>query len=121
METRVAQALARGGVIDVTTTGSRSGEPRRIEIVLHNIDGRLYISGRPSPRKRKWIANLEADPSLTIHLKQSVHADLPARARIIDDESERRSVLGHVAQAWNVRDVEPMVSQSPLIEVTLAP
>jgi len=121
MEARIAQALEKGGVIDITTTGSRSGEPRRIEIVLHNIDGRLYISGRPSPHKRKWIANLEADPSLTIHLKQSVHADLPARARIVSDEPERRSVLAYVARNWNVRDVEPMVRQSPLIEVTLAP
>jgi deazaflavin-dependent oxidoreductase (nitroreductase family) len=119
MEPRIAQALEKGGVIDITTTGSRSGEPRRIEIVLHNIGGRLYISGRPSPRKRKWIANLEADPRLTVHLKRSVRADLPARARIIDDEGERRSVLEHVARAWNVRDVDPMVKQSPLIEVTL--
>jgi deazaflavin-dependent oxidoreductase (nitroreductase family) len=119
MEPRIGQALEKGGVIDITTTGSRSGEPRRIEIVLHNIDGRLYISGRPSPHKRKWIANLEADPRLTVHLKRSVRADLPARARIIRDETERRSVLGHVARAWNVRDVEPMVKHSPLIEVTL--
>jgi deazaflavin-dependent oxidoreductase (nitroreductase family) len=119
MEAKVAQALEQGGVIDITTTGRRSGEPRRVEIVLHNIDGRLYISGRPSPRKRKWITNLEADPRLTVHLKRSVHADLPATARIIEDEKERRTVLEHVARAWNVRDVEPMVRQSPLIEVTL--
>jgi deazaflavin-dependent oxidoreductase (nitroreductase family) len=119
MEARIAQALERGGVIDITTTGRRSGEPRRIEIVLHNIGGRLYISGRPSPRKRKWIANLEAEPNFTVHLKRPVQADLPARARIIADEAERRSVLEHVARAWNVRDLEPMVRQSPLIEVTL--
>ena len=47
MEARIAQALEKGGVIDITTTGSRSGEPRRIEIVLHNIDGL-----RQSPRAR---------------------------------------------------------------------
>ena len=121
LDDRVRQALTRSQLIDMTTTGRTSGEPRRIEIVLHNIDGRLYISGRPSPHKRKWIANLEADPRLTVHLKRSVRADLPARARIISDETERRSVLGHVARAWNVRDVEPMVRHSPLIEVTPDP
>lgn len=119
MDEKVREALARGGVIDITTTGRQSGQPRRIEIVLHGIDGRLYISGRPSPHKRKWIANLEADPHFTLHLKRSLRADLPASARIISDEAERRSVLAQVARTWNVRDVEPMVRSSPLIEVTI--
>ena len=45
----VDAALERGHTIDITTTGRRSGEPRRIEIVFHNVDGRIYISGVPSP------------------------------------------------------------------------
>lgn len=120
METRIEQALAGGGLIDITTTGRRTGKPRRLEIVLHNIGGRLYISGRPSPRKRQWIANLEANPGITVHLKRAVSADLPASARIITDQAERRSVLAQVARAWGVRDVETMVRYSPLIEVTIA-
>jgi deazaflavin-dependent oxidoreductase (nitroreductase family) len=120
METRIEQALAGGGLIDITTTGRRTGKPRRLEIVLQNIGGRLYISGRPSPRKRQWIANLEANPGITVHLKRAVSADLPASARIITDQAERRSVLAQVARAWGVRDVETMVRYSPLIEVTIA-
>ena len=32
-----------------TNTGQKTGTARRIEIVFHNIDGRIYISGIPSP------------------------------------------------------------------------
>ncbi len=114
----VAKALSHGGVIDITTTGRRTGAPRRIEIAFHNIDGRIYISGMPSPQRRKWLSNLDADPRLTFHLKGAVKADLPAVARVIEDEGERRDVLPHVARAWKRNDVDVMVRQSPLIEVT---
>ena len=43
MDPAIRQALSRGQVIDITTTGRRTGIPRRIEIVFHNIDGRIYI------------------------------------------------------------------------------
>ena len=114
----IRAALERGHTIDITTIGRRTGEPRRIEIVFHNIDGRIYISGTPSPRKRRWLANLEADPHLTFHLKSRVRADLPATARVITDEGERRVILPHVARNWRRNDVETMVRYSPLIEVT---
>jgi len=70
------RALRRGHTIDITTTGRRSGQPRRIEIVFHNFDGRIYITGRPSRQTRAWIHNLEADPRFTFHLKGAVRADL---------------------------------------------
>lgn len=115
----VREALARGGVIDITTVGRRTGQQRRIEIVFHNIDGRIYISGTPSPRPRDWLSNLEAQPEFTFHLKRPVRADLAAKARVIDDEPERRQVLPHVARTWGRNDLEAMVRRSPLIEVTL--
>lgn len=115
----IRDALARGHTIDITTTGRRSGEPRRKEIVFHNIDGRLYISGIPRPKKRDWLLNLEADPHLTFHLKETVQADLPATARVIEDEAERRTVLAAVARNWQRDDLEAMVRESPLIEVTI--
>jgi deazaflavin-dependent oxidoreductase (nitroreductase family) len=115
----IRRALERGHVIDMTTTGRRSGEPRRIEIVFHNIGGRLYISGMPRRRKRDWLANLEANPRFTLHLKGPVTADLAATARVIADEAERREVLPHIARAWKRDDLEEMVRHSPLIEVTI--
>lgn len=111
-------ALSRGHTIDITTTGRRSRRPRRIEIVFHNIDGRIYISGIPARNKRDWLLNLEANPDFTFHLKGRVTADLPATARVITDQTERREVLPHIARNWGRNDLEQMVRYSPLIEVT---
>jgi deazaflavin-dependent oxidoreductase (nitroreductase family) len=120
VDQEIRRALSHGQTIDITTTGRRSGLPRRIEIVFHNFDGRIYISGLPSRRKRAWIANLEADPHLTLHLKgRRVTADLPATARVITDPEERQAVLTRVAAVWRRQDVDTMVRFSPLIEVTV--
>jgi deazaflavin-dependent oxidoreductase (nitroreductase family) len=120
LDDRVREALSRGHTIDITTTGRRTGEPRRIEIVFHNIEGRIFISGTPRNRTRAWIHNLESDPHLTFHLKGPVTADLPATARVITDEAERRRVSEWIATyAWKGQDVEAMVAASPLIEVTI--
>ena|SRR5256885_1396848 len=110
-------ALERGHTIDITTTGRRSGQPRRIEIVFHNIEGRIYISGIPRPSKRDWLLNLEGDPRFTFHLKGRTTVDLPATARVIDDEAERLRILPHIARAWKRNDLDQMVRYSPLIEV----
>ncbi len=119
MDDRIQQVLDHGQTIDITTTGRRSGLPRRIEIVFHNFDGRIYISGMPSRKKRAWLANLEADPKLTIHLKGQVPADLAATARVIDDDAERRRIMPLVANAWRRTDLEQMIAWSPLIEVVI--
>ena len=74
----VSDALRRGGRVDITTRGRKTGAPRRLEIVFHNIDGVLYITGRPGPRG--WLANLLAEPRFTLHLKGGVNVDLPATA-----------------------------------------
>jgi deazaflavin-dependent oxidoreductase (nitroreductase family) len=117
----ISEALQKGQLVDITTTGRLTGEPRRIEIVFHNIGGRFYISGMPSPKRRSWLANVEANPSFILHLEKGVQADLPAAARVIDDESERRTVLHHVARTWGRDDVDTMVRQSPLIEAKIQP
>jgi deazaflavin-dependent oxidoreductase (nitroreductase family) len=120
MDDPIRSALSRGGSVDITTTGRTTGRPRRIEIVFHRIDGRMWISGLPSGRRRSWLANLAADPHLTVHLKGPIAvADLPATARIVEDPVERRTILERVARAWRRTDVDRMVAQSPLIEVLL--
>jgi deazaflavin-dependent oxidoreductase (nitroreductase family) len=121
MDDTIRAALDHSGVIDITTTGRRSGEARRIEIFIHNLGGRLVISGMPMPgRTRAWLHNLEADPALTIHLKgPHAVADVPATARVIKDPSERRELLTGVAANWKRRDLDVMVEHSPLIEVTV--
>ena len=121
MDDSVARALRRGHRIDITTTGRRSGLPRRIEIVFHVIDGRIYISGMPrADRTRAWLLNLQADPHLTFHLLRPA-ADLPATARVITDERERRALFTEIVRTWTGQDVETMTRHSPLIEVTFGP
>ena len=119
MNDAIRAALTQGGLIDLTTTGRRTGEPRRIEIVLHVIDGRIVISGIPRRQKRAWLANIEADPRVTVHLKRDVVADLPGAARVVIDERERRELLAHVARTWGRDDLDVMVRYSPLIEIIL--
>lgn len=114
---RIRSALQQGGVIDITTTGRTSGEPRRIEIVFFNVDGRVCISGMPGTRG--WLANLGADPAFTFHLKKGVQADLPATARIILDPDERRPIIENVVRAWKREpQLDAFLADAPLIEVT---
>ena len=118
LDQRIQDALARGGVIDITTKGRKTGQPHRIEIVFHNVGGRLYVSGMPG-FKRSYIANLTADPHFTFHLKGPVRADLAATARVITDDAERREVLPHIARIWKRDDLPVMIESSPLFEVTI--
>lgn len=112
----IARALHRGGVIDITTTGRKSGRPRRIEIVFFHVDGHVYITGFPGTRS--WVANLRADPRFTFHLKKDVVADLPATARQVTDTVERTAVLEVALRVWRREHrLEEFVVGAPLVEV----
>ena len=113
-------ALNHSQVIDLTTTGRRTGQPRRIEIFLHHDDGRLFISGAPrADRTRDWIHNIGADPHVVVHLKKSVVADVPATARVVTDPDERRPLIELAARRWGRTDLTEMLRHSPLIVLTL--
>ena len=113
-------ALNQSQVIDLTTTGRRTGQPRRIEIFLHHDDGRLYITGMPrADRTRDWIHNIAADPHVVVHLKQSVVADVPATARVVTDLDERRPFIEAAARRWRRTDVPEMLQHSPLIVLSV--
>ncbi len=120
MDDQIRRALAHGHTIDITTTGRVSGLPRRLEIVFHNIDGRIYITGMPrADRERAWLRNLAADPHLTFHLKGAFEADLSASARLVTDTAERTRIAEWVAaNAWKGQDPAAMVAHSPMIEIT---
>lgn len=121
MDERIFDALHRSQVIDLTTTGRRTGRPRKIEIFLHEDDGRLFISGIPrADRTRDWIHNVTADPRVVLHLKQAVTVDIPATARVVTDVAERRPLMAAAAAHWGRTDVDEMVRHSPLIVLTVA-
>jgi len=109
-------ALHVSQVIDMTTTGRRTGQPRRIEIFLHDKDGQLFISGMPrADRTRDWIHNITADPHVVVHLKGSVVADIPATARVVTDPDGRRPLIEAAAQRWGRTDIPTMLLHSPLV------
>lgn len=122
-----AIASPRERTVDITTTGAKSGRPRRIEIWFHHLDGRWYITGRP-PRRREWYHNLEINPRFSFHLKNGVQADLSATARPITDPDERQQILQRIVGSLNDPSnpaglsnrppLEDWVGLSPLVEVT---
>jgi len=120
MDDATRSALSRSQVIDLTTTGRRTGERRRIEIFLHNMNGQLFISGMPFPgRTRSWIYNVAQDPHVTVHLKGETAAYIPATARVVNDPAERRPLIEAAAETWGRTDIDVMLEHSPLIEVTV--
>ena len=120
MDDTIRTALHHSQVIDLTTTGRRTGQQRRIEIFLHDDDGQLFITGMPrADRTRDWIYNIAADPSVIVHLKQSVVADLPATARVITDPDERLPLIEVAAKRWGRTDIANMLQHSPLIVLSV--
>ena len=117
MDPTTQAALRHSQVIDLTTTGRRTGLPRRIEIFLHSDDGLLFITGQPRPQTRDWLRNVRADAHVTLHLKRELAADVPALARVIDDPEARRPLIESAARRWGRDDVELMMEQSPLIVI----
>ena len=120
MDESIRVALHRSQLIDLTTTGRRTGRPRRIEIFLHDKDGLLFITGMPrADRTRDWIPNITTNPNVVVHLKKRVLADLPATARVITDEDERLPLIEAAAKRWGRTDVANMLRHSPLIVLSV--
>ena len=118
LDDSVRQALQQDTRIEITSTGRKTGEARRIPIALHNVDGRLFIAGPPG--RRSWYANLLAHPDLTVHLTQSVGQDVAARASAVTDAASRRQVFTHIQELeerMRERNMEEWIEGSPLVEI----
>jgi deazaflavin-dependent oxidoreductase (nitroreductase family) len=104
--------------VDITTTGRRSGRPRRIEIWMLDVDGRFFITGTPGTRD--WLANLRAEPRLIVHLKRHAHRDLDARAALVADPATRRRVIEDLSAHWyrGQSSLDDLVASAPMVEVT---
>lgn len=117
----VREELRDDPTIDITTTGRRSGRPRRIEIWMLDVDGRFFITGTPG--SRDWRANLLAQPRLTVHLKRHAHLDLEARAAPVTDPATRRQVIDHLSARWyrTQTPADDLVATAPMVEITFTP
>ena len=109
-------ALAARQTIDITTTGRRSGQPKRIEIWWFRVDGRFVITGTPGPRD--WVANLRADPRLIVHVDGR---DIPAIAGFVEDQAFRRVVFTRPQTSWysSQDELDRLVATAPMVELQL--
>ena len=126
MESSIDQALNRGGVADIITTGRKTGQARRTEITFMHLGGDYYITGHPG-RKRDWLANMGTHPDFTLHLKRDVTADVPARARVITESDEREAVLRRIlSESWDNPPekvdhiIGRWVAEAPLVQFEVA-
>ena len=117
MDQEIRKALDEDRLVDITTTGRKTGEARRIEIGIWSISDGYVISGRP-PRPRSWYANLLGHPEFTVHVKKSLQADLSAKATPVTEEAERRRIFKELAaiRPGDI-DVEERVAKAPLVKV----
>jgi deazaflavin-dependent oxidoreductase (nitroreductase family) len=136
MEDHIQRALAitpaspaAARTVDISTTGARTGQIRRIEIWFYRVDGEIYLTTQPAARS--WYANLLANPDFTFHLKNGVRADLKATATPVLDEDDRRHIFAAIVDDLNqplhrgylaqpVEPVEEWVAGSPLMHVVFA-
>ncbi len=112
MNEKIFEALKSDKTIDITTTGRISGKTRRIEIWFHNVEDQIYISG--SPGTRDWYANMLKNPDFIFHLKESIKADLSAKAKPILNSDKRREIM---SKFDGQRNLDEWVLSSPLVKI----
>jgi deazaflavin-dependent oxidoreductase (nitroreductase family) len=88
----------------LTTTGRVSGRPHTIEIWFALRDRTIYLLSGGGDRS-DWVRNLRRDPAVTVRLGRRDAAELPGRARVVEqgsDEAElaRGLVVGKYQPAY---------------------
>jgi deazaflavin-dependent oxidoreductase (nitroreductase family) len=105
------------GTCELSTTGRRSAEVRRIEIWYVVVDGRIVLTGTPGARS--WLANLREHPKATLHLREPAR-DVEVVAEEVVDQAERRRTAEQARrlQPWYAEQpysVEDWVARSPMV------
>lgn len=124
MDAKVRDFLDSGGITDITTIGRSTGEPRRIEIRIHNIDGEIYITGFPG--KRSWYANMLSNSHFIIHVKggpgsTGLEADVEGVASDVSAMDRRSDIIPKmVAKANLPGDIGERIRSSVLVHVELS-
>jgi deazaflavin-dependent oxidoreductase (nitroreductase family) len=125
MDTAVKRAMDRGGVVDITSIGRKTGMPRRTEIGFHQLDGEYFLTGFPGS-KRDWLANLKANPEFTVHLESEVKADVPVLAEEVIGRDERTLILERILTesfGWGPEktgaQLDRWVDRSPLVRFSV--
>ncbi len=96
--TSAPELLAGLSVLDVTTTGRKSGLRRTSHLIAVPYDDTLALLGTNfgQPSTPAWVLNLEADPHATI-VHRGTSLDVVARPAT---EAEQQSVLDRAATVY---------------------
>lgn len=85
----------------LTTTGRKSGLPRRTMVEYSNLDGRFYLASGWAKRTQ-WYRNIRADPLVT--LQTAKEGAVSGRAAVVTDDDEIAKLYVHMrgkSPVWN--------------------
>ena len=123
----IKDALDRGGIVDITTTGRTTGLPRRIEIYLHQLDGVYYLTGGRDSSATGWPTS-SPTRQFTVHLKRDVVADVAVVGEPEPDDAERGRILFRaLTENWGRdpdetrADLDRWIHQAPFIRLRPVP
>jgi deazaflavin-dependent oxidoreductase (nitroreductase family) len=116
--------LAGHPLLILTSTGAKSGEPRRA-ILTYSRDGGDYVvagTAGGAPTAPNWLHNLEADPEVVIEIANRTSN---GRATIVDGQERDRLWDQHVASLPHFAGypaqtgrVIPIVRLTPITPIT---
>jgi deazaflavin-dependent oxidoreductase (nitroreductase family) len=106
-------------ILLLTTTGRKSGQERTTPLIHRADDGRYVIvaSKGGAPDHPGWYKNLEANPEVTIQVKQEV---IPVRARTAEGE-ERERLWPMMTEVWPAYDEYQRKTEREIPVVVLEP
>jgi len=84
----------------LTTRGRVTGEPHEIEIWFALDGATLYLLAGAG-RRSDWVRNLDAEPTVTVRLRDVVHT---ATARVVTDPTEDRRVRTLLFEKYESRN-----------------
>ncbi len=88
-------------VIRVSHVGRKTGRPRVLETTYY-WDGRnkIYLSGYPG--RRDWVANMSANPNLTLYtVEGGIWMEARVLARVVRNRRERMPFIINYVEHWS--------------------
>ncbi len=96
---RLGWSIAGMPVVELTTTGRRSGAQRTTLLTapLQRAGGYVVVASRGGDdRHPAWFLNLQADPDVTVQIKDE---EIPVRMRVAEGE-ERERLWALMNEVW---------------------
>lgn len=95
----------------LTTTGRKSGQPRRTAIEFHTVGDRKYVFAAWS--QADWYRNLQGDPQVRVQTWRGAEA---ARARRVTEDEELHRLFGFASRNPVIR----WIARSAGLDLTLS-